>query len=288
MQTAMQSLGDFLRALRLRLDPTAFGFVAGRRRTSGLRREEVAQLACISPTWYTWLEQGRGGAPSREVLNRIASGLRLTSLEREHLFILAFGHPPDAKFTISADITPRLQRVLDTLTIPAIVKTVTWDVIAWNHPAACVLTDYGQLPREERNVLRRMFTDPDVRRAQSDWQVMARLVVNAFRADVARAGQSAEIDSLVTELSQRSPEFDAWWRSNDVTSHGEGAKRIYHPQAGSIDLEFSTFMVEGRQDLNMIVFNPANEESRRKIDEQVRQFLSYGGESVRHDTAIHK
>lgn len=253
MQTAMQSLGDFLRALRLRLEPTAFGFVAGRRRTSGLRREEVAQLACISPTWYTWLEQGRGGAPSREVLNRIASGLRLTSLEREHLFILAFGHPPDAKFTISADITPRLQRVLDTLTIPAIVKTVTWDVIAWNHPAACVLTDYGQLPREERNVLRRMFTDPDVRRAQSDWQAMARLVVNAFRADVARAGQSAEIDSLVTELSQRSPEFDAWWRSNDVTSHGEGAKRIYHPQAGAIDLEFSTFMVEGRQDLNMIV-----------------------------------
>ncbi|MDT4309512.1 helix-turn-helix transcriptional regulator [Klebsiella aerogenes] len=288
MQTAMQSLGDFLRALRLRLDPTVFGFVAGRRRTSGLRREEVAQLACISPTWYTWLEQGRGGAPSREVLNRIASGLRLTPLEREHLFILAFGHPPGAQFTISADVTPRLQRVLDTLTIPAIVKTVTWDVIAWNPPAACVLTDYGQLPREERNVLRRMFTDPDVRRAQGDWQAMARLVVNAFRADVARAGQSAEIDSLVTELSQLSPEFDAWWRSNDVTSHGEGAKRINHPQAGAIDLEFSTFMVEGRQDLNMIVFNPVNEESRRKIDEQVRQFLSYGGESVRHDTAIHK
>lgn len=288
MQTAMQSLGDFLRALHLRLDPTAFGFVAGRRRTSGLRREEVAQLACISPTWYTWLEQGRGGAPSREVLNRIASGLRLTPLEREHLFILAFGHPPGAQFTISADVTPRLQRVLDTLTIPAIVKTVTWDVIAWNPPAACVLTDYGQLPREERNVLRRMFADPVVRRAQGDWQAMARLVVNAFRADVARAGQSAEIDSLVTELSQLSPEFDAWWRSNDVTSHGEGAKRINHPQAGAIDLEFSTFMVEGRQDLNMIVFNPANEESRRKIDEQVRQFLSYGGESVRHDTAIHK
>ncbi|PMC23582.1 transcriptional regulator, partial [Klebsiella aerogenes] len=105
--------------------------------------------------------------------------MRLTPLEREHLFILAFGHPPDAKFTISADVTPRLQRVLDTLTIPAIVKTVTWDVIAWNPPAACVLTDYGQLPREERNVLRRMFTDPVVRRAQSDWQAMARLVVNA-------------------------------------------------------------------------------------------------------------
>ncbi|SUQ58466.1 Uncharacterised protein [Raoultella terrigena] len=161
----MQSLGDFLRARRLHLDPAAFGFVAGRRRTPGLRREEVAQLANISPTWYTWLEQGRGGAPSREVLNRIASGLRLTSLERKHLFILAFGHPPDAQFPLSDAISPRLQRVLDVLTIPAIVKTVTWDVIAWNRAAACVLTDYGQLPQMQRNILRRLFTDPEVRQA---------------------------------------------------------------------------------------------------------------------------
>lgn len=273
MQTAMQSLGDFLRARRLRLDPAAFGFVAGRRRTPGLRREEVAQLASISPVWYTWLEQGRGGAPSREVLNRIASGLRLTSPEREHLFILAFGHPPDRQFTVSADITPRLQRVLDAFGIPAIVKTVTWDVIAWNRAAASVLTDYARLPAAERNVLRRLFTDPDVRRAQGDWQAMAQLVVNAFRADVARAGSSPETDNLIAELSRKSPEFDAWWRSNDVASHGEGVKRIYHPQAGAIDLEFTTFTVEGRPDLAMLVFNPATEESRQKMDSQVRHSL---------------
>lgn len=276
MQTAMQSLGDFLRARRLRLDPAAFGFMAGRRRTPGLRREEVAQLASISPAWYTWLEQGRGGAPSREVLNRIASGLRLTSPEREHLFILAFGHPPETQFTVSAAITPRLQRVLDAFSIPAIVKTITWDVIAWNRAAACVLTDYSRLPAAERNVMRRLFTDPEVRRAQHDWQAMARLVVNAFRADVARAGKSPETDSLIAELSRQSPEFDAWWRSNDVASHGEGAKRIYHPQAGAIDLEFSTFAVEGRPDLAMLVFNPATEESREKIETQVRQSLLSG------------
>lgn len=269
MQTAMQSLGDFLRARRLRLDPAAFGFMAGRRRTPGLRREEVAQLASISPAWYTWLEQGRGGAPSREVLNRIASGLRLTSPEREHLFILAFGHPPETRFTLSAAITPRLQRVLNAFSIPAIVKTVTWDVVAWNRAAACVLTDYSRLPAAERNVMRRLFTDPQVRRAQHDWQAMARLVVNAFRADVARAGKSPETDSLIAELSRQSPEFDAWWRSNDVASHGEGAKRIYHPQAGAIDLEFSAFSVEGRPDLAMLVFNPATEESRQKIEAQV-------------------
>jgi len=273
MHTAMQSLGDFLRARRLRLDPAAFGFMAGKRRTPGLRREEVAQLASISPVWYTWLEQGRGGAPSREVLNRIASGLRMTSPEREHLFILAFGHPPDTQFTISADITPRLQRVLDAFSIPAIVKTVAWDVIAWNRAAACVLTDYSRLPASERNVLRRLFTDPQVRRAQDDWQAIARLVVNAFRADVARAGTSPETENLIAELSRQSPEFDAWWRSNDVASHAEGVKRIYHPQAGAIDLEFSTFAVEGRPDLAMVVFNPATEESRQKIATQVKQSL---------------
>ncbi|HFZ8993353.1 TPA: helix-turn-helix transcriptional regulator [Citrobacter freundii] len=288
MPTAMQSLGEFLRAQRLRLDPAAFGFTIGRRRTPGLRREEVARLANISPTWYTWLEQGRGGAPSREVLNRIASGLKLSAPEREHLFILAFGHPPDTHFTVSVAITPRLQRVLDAFSIPAIIKTVNWDVLAWNHAAACILTDYARLPPPERNLLRRLFTDPEIRHAQQDWQAVARLVVNVFRADVARAGPSPKTESLIAELSGLSPEFDTWWRSNEVASHGEGMKRIFHPQSGAIDLEFSTFGVDGQPDLNMVIFNPANEESQRKIDEQVRQSLSRDAGSDRHNAAIHK
>lgn len=265
MPAATQPLGEFLRARRLRLDPATFGFQTGRRRTPGLRREEVAQLANISPTWYTWLEQARGGAPSREVLNRIAKGLRLTTPEREHLFILAFGHLPDTPLSISADITPRLQRLLDALPMPALIKTITWDVIAWNRSAARILTDYAQLPLAERNVLRRLFTDPQVRGAQGDWEALAQLVVNAFRADVARAGKSAEIEKLIAELSRQSPEFDAWWRNNDVATHAEGVKRIRHARLGAIDLEFSSFAVEGRPDLNMMIFNPANEESRRKV-----------------------
>ncbi|VTM70860.1 Uncharacterised protein [Raoultella planticola] len=174
------ALGEFLRARRLRLDPATFGFTPGRRRTPGLRREEVAQLANISPTWYTWLEQGRGGAPSREVLGRIAGGLRLTTPEREHLFILAFGHPPETRLIVSDDITPRLQRVLDALPVPAIVKTVAWDVIAWNDAAARVLTDYGRLPPAERNILRRLFTNHTARSALEDWSSVARLIVSAF------------------------------------------------------------------------------------------------------------
>ncbi len=123
------ALGDFLRARRQRLDPATFGFPAGRRRTRAApRRGRAARQH--QPDWYTWLEQGRGGAPSREVLERIARGLRLTTPEREHLFILAFGHPPQTRLTVTDDMTPRLQRVLDAFTIPAIIRTASWDVIA--------------------------------------------------------------------------------------------------------------------------------------------------------------
>src|SRR6059058_6605662 len=108
-------LGSYLRDRRTRLDPAALGFAVGRRRTPGLRREEVAQRANISPTWYTWLEQGRGGAPSADVLNRIAAALMLTDIEREHLFLLGLGRPPEARYRSDESATPRLQRVLDAL-----------------------------------------------------------------------------------------------------------------------------------------------------------------------------
>ena len=125
------ALGIFLRDRRMRMDPAALGFQSGRRRTPGLRRDEVAQRANISPTWYTWLEQGRGGAPSASVLDRIANGLMLTEPERDHLHVLAFGHPPEARYRQSAGITPRLQHVLDAMLYsPAIVRTATWDVVA--------------------------------------------------------------------------------------------------------------------------------------------------------------
>src|SRR5579859_5127419 len=163
-------LGTYLKDRRARLDPGAFGFPPERRRTPGLRREEVAGRANISPTWYTWLEQGRGGAPSADVLDRIARAMMLTDVEREHLFLLGLGRPPEARYRVPEGISPRLQRLLDTLDhSPAFIRTATWDVIAWNKAAAAVLTDYGALPEGRRNVLRMMFGDSRVRAAQSDW-----------------------------------------------------------------------------------------------------------------------
>ncbi|RAR54582.1 helix-turn-helix protein [Paraburkholderia unamae] len=167
------SLGDFLKRCRTRLDPASFGF-GGRRRTPGLRREEVAQRANISPTWYTWLEQGRGGAPSAEVLDRICSALMLTDPEREHLFMLGLGRPPEVRYKPVDGVNPRLQRLLDPLRYSvAIVKTATWDVVAWNRAAAVLLTDCGKLPAGQRNILRFLFCNPDVRAKQHDWHSVA-------------------------------------------------------------------------------------------------------------------
>ncbi|MGH8415868.1 MAG: helix-turn-helix transcriptional regulator [Pseudomonas sp.] len=261
-------LGAYLKRCRARLDPASFGFSNARRRTPGLRREEVAQRANISPTWYTWLEQGRGGAPSSEVLNRIAQSLLMTEPEREHLFMLAFGHPPEVIYRAPEGVTPRLQRLLDTFAFsPAIIKTATWDVLAWNRAAAVVFTDYSLLPVEERNILRLMFCRAGVRERQDDWEGMARFVVGAFRADAIRAGAASEVSKLAEELCLRSPEFAMFWRDNDVRVHGEGTKRLLHPILGAIELEYSGFAVDGRPDLGMVVYNPATPEGAQRIRE---------------------
>ncbi|CAN7580942.1 helix-turn-helix transcriptional regulator [Rhizobium sp. LjRoot254] len=263
---ATNSLGVYLRDRRIRLDPVAFGLTGGRRRTPGLRREEVAQRANISSTWYTWLEQGRGGAPSADVLDRIAKGLMLTEPEREHLFMLGLGRPPEVRYKPTDGVTPRLQRVLDALdTSPAFIKTATWDVVAWNRAAAAVLTDYGQLPREQRNILRLMFGNSRVRAIQEDWESVARYVVGSFRADVARAGATEEVTQLVDELSRASAEFERFWRDNEIAAHNDGLKRIHHPEVGLLELEFSTFAVDGRPELGMVIYNPVTAVDTERI-----------------------
>jgi len=265
--TTENLLGTFLKNRRAKLDPAAFGFPPERRRTQGLRREEVAQRANISPTWYTWLEQGRGGAPSADVLDRIARALMLTDVEREHLFLLGLGRPPEVRYRKDDGATPRLQRVLDALEpCPALIRTATWDVVAWNRAATVMLTDYGALPPEQRNILRFIFLDPRVRAAQYDWESVARFVVGAFRVDAARAGAAAEVEPLVDELCRLSPEFKAMWRDNEIRSHGEGVKRIRHPILGLIAFEYSAFAVDGRPDLSMVVYNPATPADADKIN----------------------
>ena len=252
------ALGAYLKDRRAKLDPAALGYPPGRRRTPGLRREEVAQRANISATWYTWLEQGRGGGPSTEVLNRIAAALMLTEVEREHVFLLGLGHQPEARYEKEPGVSPRLQRVLDALEpSPALIRTATWDVVAWNRAVPIVLFDYEALPPEQRNILRSLFLDPRAKEVQYDWESVARHVLGAFRADVARAGASDAVRTIVDELTALSPEFRTLWRESHIPSHGgDGVKQIRHPVLGSITFEYSAFAVDGRTDLSMIVYNP--------------------------------
>jgi len=265
-------LGSFLRDRRAKLDPAAFGFSSTRRRTPGLRREEVAQRANVSATWYTWLEQGRGGAPSADVLDRIGRALMLTDVEREHLFLLGLGRPPEVRYQAVEGVTPRLQRVLDALELsPAYVKTSTWDIVAWNRAASMVLADYAALAPEQRNSLRLVFCNPRVRAKMPNWESDARFVVAAFRAETARAGAAKNVEALVDELRHLSPEFAAMWRENDVCgTYGETAKQVRHPVAGLIALEYSTFAVDGRPDLGMVIYNPATPADAAKIRSLVR------------------
>lgn len=251
-------LGAFLRAAREKLDHQAPGFADGRRRTPGLRREEVAQRAHISATWYAWLEQGRGGAPSAATLERIAAALALSEIEREHLFLLGLGRQPEARYKNEDAVPSRLQNILDALNpCPAVIRTATWDVIAVNEAAASLFGDYDALPPGQRNILRHVFLDPRARAAQADWRGVARFLVSAFRLDTMRAGAAAAAAPLIEELSRASPEFAALWREDAL----EGApthpvKRFNTPEHGEFSLEISSFAVDGRSDRCLVTYHP--------------------------------
>lgn len=263
-------LGTFLRERRSRLDPAALGMPMERRRTPGLRREEVAQLAHVSPTWYTWLEQGRGGAPSADVLDRLARALGLSEVEREHLYLLAQHRPPKVAWAERSPITPKLQRVLEAFgDNPALIKSPEWTILAWNRAAHGVLGNFAEPTGEERNLLRNLFLRGQYGHL-SDWEGLARMIVGSVRRDLMRIGMSPEIEAFISEVSAGSALFRTMWESGEVTLHNDGSKQITHPTMGVLNLEFTTFGVDGALDLGLVVFNPIGPEDRDKL----RTFLA--------------
>jgi transcriptional regulator with XRE-family HTH domain len=259
------SLGGFLRDRRARLSPEPGAQT--RRRTPGLRREEVAARACVSVTWYTWLEQGRGGPPSDEVLERLARALELDDVGREVLFLLAQQRPPPLRPAPSPPVPPALQRVLDSfVTSPAIVKTPAWDIVAWNAAASAVLGDYGAASAQERNVLRRLFGDPVMRTRMPHWEDDARFALSVFRVALARAGGGSEAVALAAELQASSADFRRLWAENGMRSHWIGLKRLHRPSVGSFTLETLAFAVDGADGLSMIVFTPASPADARAVE----------------------
>lgn len=259
-------LGAFLKARRTRLDPAAFGVAGARRRTPGLRREEVAERAGISAKWYTFLEQGRGGPPSDEVLGRLSGALALTRSERDHLFDLVKPRRAPDEDAAGAGVPSALRRLLDAMEyVPAFVKTATWDIVAWSRAGALALTDYGALPPERRNLLRLLFSSTETRAGVVDWETHARFAVAAFRLETARAGSCGSAQALVDELCASSAAFLAMWNDNEVSAHGQGVKRIAHPVAGALTFDYATFAVDGRPDLGLVTFAPATPADAERV-----------------------
>jgi len=236
--SANTELAEFLRTRRARVKPTDVGLAAGaRRRTPGLRREEVARLADVGASWYTWLEQGRPIHASAPLLERIASALRLTPTERAHLFELAQGRPPTRHQGAPATVSPALQHVLDAHPFPAFALTFRWDIVAWNRSAARLYGDFSRRPAKERNSLWSAFLNPQMRALIPGWEVHARGMVARFRVEAGRAADRRDFDELVADLSRASPEFRAFWNDHDVFELVEGLKVIAHPEFGTIEFD---------------------------------------------------
>jgi transcriptional regulator with XRE-family HTH domain len=251
-------LAHFLRSRRASLKPEDVGLTnGGRRRTPGLRREEVAQLAGVGATWYTWLEQGRDVRASLDVLEALARALRLNQAERTHLVLLGRGEEPPPCKTPAERVSPTLRRLIENLgPNPAYILGRRWDYLAWNDAATALLGDFGKIPRAQRNHAWLTFTDPARRELFCDWERSARLLVAKFRADSARHIGDPEFESLIAALRRSSPEFARAWERHEVSQSGEGRKDLRHPSAGTLSFSHAVFHPAEHPEQRLILYTP--------------------------------
>jgi transcriptional regulator with XRE-family HTH domain len=261
----------FLRSRRERLTPADVGLAEGfRRRTPGLRREEVALLAGVGATWYTWLEQGRDVRPSPEVLSALARALKLDSAERRHLFLLCDRPPPEMRTPGPETVPASLLRMLDSMRVqPAYVLGRRWDLLAWNRAAVALFGDYDRLDGDRRNIMHMVFADPDHRRLLVDWDELARTVLAMFRSDSARYTGDADFERLIARLRAASPEFRDWWDKHEVLRPITGHKRIDHPIGGRMVFEYTSLAIADPPDMKLVVYTPLEQEQTCEKLEQL-------------------
>jgi transcriptional regulator with XRE-family HTH domain len=255
------TLGQLLRSRRERLAPGDVGLPAGqRRRTVGLRREEVALLASLSTTYYTFLEQGRPVRPSAQVLDALAAALRMSAAERRYLHVLAGENgdggnhpnaaPPERLDPAVADLVQRLEPY------PTLVKGRRWDVLAAN-PAARELFADWQTPRtQERNLVRWMFTTDQAREVYLEWEPEARALLGRFRLAAARYPDDPDVRALIAELQRDSEHVRDWWPRHDVTAMGSGSKKLRHPRSGPAEYSHVVLQVADHPDQTLVTYSP--------------------------------
>ncbi|MDT3445298.1 MULTISPECIES: helix-turn-helix transcriptional regulator [unclassified Pseudofrankia] len=259
-------LAVFLRSQRARLRPADVGLPSGhgRRRTPGLRREEVAELASMSLTWYTWLEQGRPIPASDQVVDALGRALRLDPDQHRHLRALA-DLPMPPVTTPAETATPRLRRLVDAAAPNAAsLYDRHYDFIAWNDAYVRLRHDPGSMPPPRRNLLWMMFTDPENRRRMAGWEPAARAVLGQFRAAAGRQPDDPRFTELVSALTDASPEFRQWWASYPVRGFRPATIVINHPMAGRITLDLFQLRPVEHPDLLLVLQVPAGAEDTRR------------------------
>lgn len=250
------SLGEFLRVHRERLTPQQAGMPAGtRRRTPGLRREEVAQLCGVSTTWYTWIEQGRPVSASPEALARIASALKLSKAERAYLFALANLHDPEAVLPVTSEVPTALASTLRLLKTPAYVLDRQWNAVGWNSQAKLLFSEWLGTG-DDRNLLRYIFLSPEARHFIVDWETRARRIVAEFRADAGRFIHQEPTRSLLQRLLQQSSSFRRFWNSQDVFEREGGLRNFAHPKLGSLTYDQITMKPAAHEELKLVILTP--------------------------------
>jgi transcriptional regulator with XRE-family HTH domain len=266
-------LADFLRSRRASLQPADVGLPGGgRRRTPGLRREEVAQLAGVGTTWYTWLEQGREVRASLDVLEAIARALRLTAAERTHLLLLGRGEEPPPPCQGPAErASATLRRLIENLgPSPAFILGRRWDYLAWNEAATALFGELGAVSRGERNHAWLTFMDPARREMFTDWERSSRLLVAKFRADSAHNLGDPGFEQLILALRRSSPEFCRAWKLHEVSTYGEGRKELRHPSAGLLCFAHAVFHPVEAPEQRLVLYSPLPEhDTRAKLVELI-------------------
>ncbi|MEV7772304.1 helix-turn-helix transcriptional regulator [Kitasatospora sp. NPDC086791] len=260
-------LAAFLRSRRERISPDQVGLpMTGRRRTPGLRREEVAQLAAVGVTWYTWLEQGRDIQVSTQVLDAVSRALLLDPSERAHLFTLAGADDP-APVRECPSVTPSVRLVLDQLApYPALAVNTRYDVLAYNAQYTGLVGDLAALPPEDRNLMWMAFTPSRFREVLIDYRTERLGMVARFRSAMADHSSEPAWKALLARLLKASPDFAEVWQRHDVMRPGNGIKRFQVPGVGLLSCEYTNFWLSPRLGTRIITYTPLDEETRALMD----------------------
>ncbi|UUZ90975.1 helix-turn-helix transcriptional regulator [Paenibacillus sp. P25] len=253
-----QPLGDFLKSRREKLSPTEAGVPAGygKRRTPGLRREEVAQLAHVSTTWYTWLEQGRAVTPSRQVLDSISKALRLSESERLHVLHLASLDVP-AAVPAPEQVSPDIAKVIGQLPYPAFVATDRTEVLSWNAATCRVICDFPSLAPEDRSIAWLVFNHEPTRQAIVDLEAYAAYTAAVLRGRYDKNLNDLVFRRLIDRLNAASPEFAELWSTHDITEKTVKTMRFHHPQAGLMSFTVNSFsQINGSTNVHCCIYVP--------------------------------